>query len=76
MQEEDSLPKIICSSCVEKLESYFEFREACINAEAMLESYFTSLKYSDDLTREGKVSVSVIRKKKKKLIQYNFAQML
>lgn len=25
----------------------------------MLESYFTSLKYSDDLTREGKVSVSI-----------------
>ncbi|KAL0277674.1 UNVERIFIED_CONTAM: hypothetical protein PYX00_004885 [Menopon gallinae] len=59
VQEEDSLPKIICSTCVEKLESYYEFREACVNAEAMLESYFTSLRYSEDFTREGKVSVYV-----------------
>jgi len=57
VQEEDCLPKIICSVCVEKLEGYFEFREACVNAEAMLESYFQSLRYSDDITREGKVSV-------------------
>ncbi|KAF4520584.1 hypothetical protein B566_EDAN005995 [Ephemera danica] len=53
--EDDSLPKIICSHCVEKLESFYEFRESCINAEAMLESYFTSLRYSEDFQREGKV---------------------
>lgn len=53
--EDDSLPKIICSHCVDKLESFYDFRESCVNAEAMLESYFTSLRYSDDFTREGKV---------------------
>ncbi|KAF4519907.1 hypothetical protein B566_EDAN008283 [Ephemera danica] len=52
--EDDSLPKIICSQCVDKLESFYDFRESCINAEAMLESYFTSLRYSDDFQREGK----------------------
>lgn len=55
--EDDSLPKIICSHCVDKLESFYDFRESCVNAEAMLESYFTSLRYSDDFTREGKVIV-------------------
>jgi hypothetical protein len=55
--EDDSLPKIICSHCVDKLESFYDFRESCVNAEAMLESYFTSLRYSDDFTREGKVTV-------------------
>nr|CAD7429225.1 unnamed protein product [Timema monikensis] len=54
--EDDSLPKIICSHCVDKLESFYDFRESCVNAEAMLESYFTSLRYSDDFTREGKVT--------------------
>lgn len=45
--EDDSLPKIVCSSCVEKLESYYEFRESCINAEAMLESYFSTIRAED-----------------------------
>nr|CAD7576017.1 unnamed protein product [Timema californicum] len=58
--EDDSLPKIICSHCVDKLESFYDFRESCVNAEAMLESYFTSLRYSDDFTREGKVGGALI----------------
>lgn len=58
--EDDSLPKIICSHCVDKLESFYDFRESCVNAEAMLESYFTSLRFSDDFTREGKVIVAIM----------------
>ncbi|XP_065334972.1 zinc finger protein 1 homolog isoform X5 [Cloeon dipterum] len=57
IHDEDSLPKIICGSCVEKIESFYEFRESCINAEAMLDSYFTSMKYSEDLAKDGKVYV-------------------
>ncbi|XP_059482193.1 zinc finger protein 853-like isoform X2 [Neocloeon triangulifer] len=57
IHEEDSLPKIICSTCVDKIESFYEFRESCINAEAMLDSYFTSMKYSEDLAKDGKVYV-------------------
>uniref|UniRef100_A0A1B6GH52 Protein krueppel n=1 Tax=Cuerna arida TaxID=1464854 RepID=A0A1B6GH52_9HEMI len=53
--EDDSLPKIICNQCVDKLESFCDFRASCVNAEAMLESYFTSLRYSEDFIREGKV---------------------
>ncbi|XP_069694294.1 zinc finger protein 16-like isoform X2 [Periplaneta americana] len=64
--EDDSLPKIICSHCVDKLESFYDFRESCVNAEAMLESYFTSLRYSDDFTREGKVYVKDESPPKKK----------
>lgn len=64
--EDDSLPKIICSQCVEKLESFYDFRESCVNAETMLESYFTSFRYSDDFSREGKVYVKEENSPKKK----------
>ncbi|XP_066997547.2 uncharacterized protein [Anabrus simplex] len=65
--EDDSLPKIICNHCVEKLESFYDFRESCVNAESMLESYFTSLRFSDDFTREGKVYVKEGSPPKKKV---------
>jgi hypothetical protein len=45
---------------VDKLESFYDFRESCVNAEAMLESYFTSLRFSDDFTREGKVNMAIL----------------
>ncbi|KAL1131115.1 hypothetical protein AAG570_012352 [Ranatra chinensis] len=57
VNEEDSLPKIVCNDCVDKLESFFDFRSSCVNAEAMLEGYFTSLRYSNDFNKEGKVYV-------------------
>uniref|UniRef100_A0A1B6C732 Protein krueppel n=1 Tax=Clastoptera arizonana TaxID=38151 RepID=A0A1B6C732_9HEMI len=53
VREDDSLPKIICNHCVDKLESFNDFRESCVNAEAMLEGF----RYSDDFSREGKVYV-------------------
>ncbi|XP_054275935.1 zinc finger protein 629-like isoform X2 [Macrosteles quadrilineatus] len=66
VQEDDSLPKIICNQCVEKLESFFDFRKSCVNAEAMLESYFTSSRYSPEFIREGKVYVKAESPPKKK----------
>ncbi|XP_067211000.1 uncharacterized protein [Linepithema humile] len=62
--EEDSLPKIVCHECVTKLENYIEFRETVVNAEGMLESYFTSLRFSDDFLKEGKVYVKNIEKER------------
>nr|XP_034172002.1 zinc finger protein 184-like [Osmia lignaria] len=60
--EEDSLPKIVCHECVKKLENFIEFRETVVNAEGMLESYFTSLRFSEDFLKEGKVYVKSTEK--------------
>ncbi|KAI4484719.1 hypothetical protein M0804_007285 [Polistes exclamans] len=62
--EEDSLPKIVCHECVRKLENFIEFRETVVSAEGMLESYFTSLRYSEDFLKEGKVYVKNIEKER------------
>lgn len=57
--EDDSLPKIVCHECVKKLENFIEFRETVVNAEGMLESYFTSLQ-----SEEGKVYVKNTEKER------------
>lgn len=62
--EEDSLPKIVCHECVKKLDSFIEFRETVVNAEGMLESYFTSLRFSEDFLKEGKVYVKNTEKER------------
>ncbi|XP_020294393.1 zinc finger protein 184-like isoform X2 [Pseudomyrmex gracilis] len=62
--EEDSLPKIVCHECLKKLENFVEFREAVVTAEGMLESYFTSLRFSEDFLKEGKVYVKNIEKER------------
>ncbi|XP_011635472.1 zinc finger protein 267-like [Pogonomyrmex barbatus] len=64
VMEEDSLPKIVCHECVKKLESFIEFRETVINAEGMLESYFTSLRFSEEFLKEGKVYVKNTEKER------------
>jgi hypothetical protein len=45
--------------CVERLEWFYDFRESCINAEAMLEGYFSSLKFNEEFRKTGKVSTSI-----------------
>lgn len=62
--EEDSLPKIVCHDCVKKLENFIEFRETVVNAEGMLESYFTSLRFSEEFLKEGKVYVKNTEKER------------
>uniref|UniRef100_A0A146KPP4 Zinc finger protein OZF n=2 Tax=Lygus hesperus TaxID=30085 RepID=A0A146KPP4_LYGHE len=57
ISEADSLPKYICSVCLEKLECCFEFRTSCVSAEVMLQSYATALKNNVDFQREGMVYI-------------------
>lgn len=38
------------------------FREAVVGAESMLDSYFSSLRYSEDFLKEGKVYVKTTEK--------------
>ncbi|KYM94690.1 PREDICTED: zinc finger protein 701-like [Cyphomyrmex costatus] len=64
IMEEDSLPKVVCHECVKKVENYIEFREAVVNAEGMLESYFTSLRFSEEFLKEGKVYVKNTEKER------------
>lgn len=64
IMEEDSLPKIVCHECVKKLENFIEFRETVVNAEGMLESYFTSLRFSEEFLKEGKVYVKNTEKER------------
>ena len=56
VSEEDSLPKIICNYCLEKLEGFFDFKTSCVKAEEMLESYATALRFNSDFKKEGKVT--------------------
>ncbi|XP_044742969.1 zinc finger protein 236 [Chrysoperla carnea] len=64
--EDDSLPKIVCAGCLEKIEYFYDFRESCVTSEGMLESYFTSMRYSDDLLRERKVYIKESDKSRSK----------
>lgn len=64
VMEEDSLPKIVCHDCVRKLENFAEFRQSVVNAEGMLESYFTSMNFSEECLKEGKVYVKSTEKEK------------
>ena len=41
-----------------------EFRDTVVSAESMLESYFTSLRFSDDFLKEGKVYVKSTEKER------------
>jgi Zinc-finger associated domain (zf-AD) len=44
IQKLDKLPKIICSSCHEYVEIFYEFRKSCTNAQKMLESCINTTK--------------------------------
>jgi hypothetical protein len=38
LEKEDALPKSVCQTCAHKLDEYHNFREACAQAEIVLES--------------------------------------
>jgi hypothetical protein len=38
LEREDALPKSVCKTCARKLDEYHSFREACVQAEIVLES--------------------------------------
>uniref|UniRef100_A0A8D8YXZ7 ZAD domain-containing protein n=1 Tax=Cacopsylla melanoneura TaxID=428564 RepID=A0A8D8YXZ7_9HEMI len=68
--EEDSLPKTVCNLCLNKIEEFTSFRQSSVNAEAMLETYFTSLRCSDEYRRsEGKVSSVYVKESNSDLDQ-------
>lgn len=53
IDEQDKLPKILCTTCLAQVEAIAKFRETCINAQTMLESCLNSSK----LGQGGKVNV-------------------
>ena len=54
----------MCHECVRKLENFAEFRQSVVNAEGMLESYFTSMNFNEECLKEGKVYVKSTEKEK------------
>lgn len=60
LNERDKLPKIICSQCLQQVETIAEFRETCINAENMLESCLDTPK----IRNGGKVYIKDVGTKK------------
>jgi hypothetical protein len=44
LNERDKLPKVICGQCLEYVQIFFEFRQACSKAQKMLESCLNSTK--------------------------------
>lgn len=44
LNERDKLPKVICSSCLDYVQVFCEFREACSKAQKMLESCLNTSK--------------------------------
>lgn len=52
IDEQDRLPKILCTNCLHQVETLWRFRDTCMNAQTMLESCLNSSK----LRTGGKVS--------------------
>lgn len=44
LYEKDKLPKVICAQCLEYVEVFSDFREACLKAQRMLESCLNTSK--------------------------------
>lgn len=44
LNEKDKLPKVICSSCLDYVQVFSDFRQACSNAQKMLESCLNTSK--------------------------------
>ncbi|XP_022192795.2 zinc finger and BTB domain-containing protein 24 [Nilaparvata lugens] len=57
VHEDDSLPKNICSQCEEKLETAYNFREACLDARKMLTTFFSTIRFSDDFVKNNMVYI-------------------
>lgn len=58
VNENDFLPKVVCSKCLRTLETCFGFRQECVRSESMLSTYFKNFRYTDDFKKSGKVSSS------------------
>ncbi|XP_050499448.1 zinc finger and BTB domain-containing protein 14 [Diabrotica virgifera virgifera] len=61
VNEDDSLPKVVCSKCLRTLETCFGFRQECVRSESMLSTYFKNFRYTDDFKKSGKVYIKDIK---------------
>lgn len=61
VNEHDYLPKVVCLSCIQILDQCFNFRQSCVNSEAMLSSYFSNFRFTDDFKKNGQVYVKDIK---------------
>lgn len=57
VQEDDFLPKVVCSKCLQNLETCFSFRQECLSSESMLSSYFKKFRSTEDFKKSGKVYI-------------------
>ncbi|XP_030760520.1 zinc finger and BTB domain-containing protein 6-like [Sitophilus oryzae] len=55
--EDDFLPKVVCSRCINQLEVCNAFREECRKSEKMLSSYFKNYRHTEDFKKSGKVYI-------------------
>ncbi|CAH0548731.1 unnamed protein product, partial [Brassicogethes aeneus] len=55
--EDDCLPKVVCSKCLENLENCFTFQQECVGSETMLSTYFRNFRWTEDFKKSGKVYI-------------------
>lgn len=60
VDEKDKLPKIVCTQCLQNVETLAEFRDSCVKAQAMLLSCLSSAK----LKNEGQVYIKDVPTKR------------
>lgn len=63
VNENDFLPKVVCSKCLRTLETCFGFRQECVRSESMLSTYFKNFRYTDDFKKSGKVNTDILSEK-------------
>ncbi|CAG9854983.1 unnamed protein product [Phyllotreta striolata] len=61
VNENDCLPKVVCSKCLRSLETCYDFRQECVRSESMLSTYFKNFRYTEDFKKSGKVYIKDIK---------------
>ncbi|KAJ8971678.1 hypothetical protein NQ317_011470, partial [Molorchus minor] len=61
VNENDFLPKVVCSKCLRSLETCYDFRQECVRSESMLSTYFKNFRYTDDFKKSGKVYIKDVK---------------
>ncbi|XP_019871798.1 zinc finger protein 184 [Aethina tumida] len=55
--ENDFLPKVVCSKCLQSLETCYIFQQECVGSETMLSTYFRNFRWTEDFKKSGKVYI-------------------
>ncbi|KAJ8921121.1 hypothetical protein NQ315_013591 [Exocentrus adspersus] len=61
VNENDFLPKVVCSKCLRNLETCYGFQQECVRSESMLSTYFKNFRHTEDFKRSGKVYIKDIK---------------